>query len=353
MKNKTVIGLIGIFLAFALISNVLAIDGYCFLTLHNGEGTSDGLYSCHHTACQVCSVSATKAYATWNKCGSACQQDPSVQSNLTLTTKWPFADGGTYTKQNFYIDVTTNQIASITFIDNVAGTQKSLCPSCKSYRKSTTFKEGFNDITIRAVVGNQIIEKRITFFIDNKKPVISKTLPLPNKYASGVFTVFYHEANLKEIKLKYGNSLTGMNEKILENCNSGRNQNCSIDINLKSYDNQQIVYWFEIKDIVNNLVIGKQVKINVDETNPEILSFSYPLGKGYIGFNMTISERNFYRIEYMDNSEIIPRWKIICSSLRNGNCFKKIYFRAGERDLDIRVSDKAGNYAFEEAEFTI
>ena len=377
--QKIKIVLIFLLAGFVLISMVSALE-YVHLCLGNGESISitPSTYSSHSTDYRlVCESGKCTAHLNSGsgfvdicvpkvsdklyypptlpgKCSGGCQSTSAGEiKNLTLTTKWPFANGGSYTKQNFYVDVETNQIASITFIDNVAGTQRSLCPNCKSYRKSTTFKEGFNDITIRAVLGNQILEKRITFFIDNKKPVISKMLPLPNKYASGKFTVFYHEANLKEIKLKYGNSLTGMNETVLQGCNSGRNQNCSVNIDLKRYDNQQIVYWFEIKDIVNNLAIGKQVKINVDETDPKINSFSYPLGKGYIGFNMTISEKNFYRVEYWDNSELIPRWKVVCSSLRNGNCFKKLYFKKGEHDLDIRVSDKAGNYAFDEAKFMI
>lgn len=351
--KRTILTIFALIVAFVLTGSALAVDGYCFLALHKGESTSDGLYSCHHTTCQVCSVSATRAYASWNKCSENCVSDPANEPDLILTANWPFADGGVYTKQVFFLDITTNQIASITLTDNIAGTQRSLCPNCNSYKKSTTFKEGFNDITIRAVKGFKIQQSRITFLIDSKKPLITKTLPLTNKYASGAFTIFYDEANVKEIKLKYGNSLNGMKEAVLENCNSGKKQNCSIDVSLKAYDNQQILYWFEITDIANNLMISRQTKIYVDETLPAITFFSSNLVKGYMNFNMTIVESNFYKVEYRDNSDLKQMWKTICSSLKNRNCFKKIYFRTGEHDLDIRVSDKAGNYAFEHKSFVV
>jgi len=369
----------GMFLVsvFVLISFASAVEsGYVYLCLGDGESISitPSTYSSHSVDYRmVCGNGKCTAHlnsgsgyvgicvqqfseglyyppALPSKCSGGCQStSPGTVKNLTLTTVWPFENGGSYTKQNFLLDVSTNQIASIDFIDNVAGTQRTLCPNCNSYKRSTTFRDGFNNVTIRAVVGDHIREKTVSFFIDNRKPVISKTFPLPNKYASGKFTVVYDEANLRKVKLKYGNGA----EVVLQGCASGRKQNCSVDIDLSGYENQQITYWFEIKDVVNNLVIGRQVRVNVDETNPRIISFTHPEAKGYVSFNMTIEERNFYKVEYLDNSDIRPMWKTVCSSLKNGNCFKKIFFRAGEHDLTVRVSDKAGNYAFDEAMFTI
>lgn len=351
MKKIILLGFV-LLLALALLSIVSAVDSYCFWTMHDGEKTSDSYYTCRHTSCQVCVNEATKAYASWTRCGKQCDFSSDSEPNLSLNVNWPFADNGVYTKQSFFLDITTSKIASISLIDNIAGTQKSLCPNCREYKRTYTFKEGFNDITIRAMKGLEFKESSMEFFIDSKKPVISKTMPLPNKYAASLFRVFYDEANVQEIKLKYGNNLTGMKETILQGCESGRKKNCSIDVDLKEYDDQQIIYWFEIKDIANNVAVGKQVKIKVDETLPVIGFFSHTSGKGYINFNMTVVEKNFFKIEYMDNSVLTkPIWKTVCSSLKNGNCFKKIYFRTGEHDVDIRVSDKAGNYAFEHINF--
>ena len=351
--KKILIGICMVFTAFLLAGSVLAVDGYCFRALSHGESTSDGIYSCDHTSCQVCTVETTNAYATWTKCDSNCVSDPIDTPELALTTNWPFADGGVYTKRTFFMDVTTNLISRITLTDNILGTQRILCPNCNSYKRSTTFKEGFNDVTIRAVKGFSIEEQRITFFVDSKKPVISKTLPLANKYAASMFTITYSEDNVKEIKLKYGNSLVGMKEATFQNCESGKKVNCSMDVPLNEYDGQQINYWFEITDIANNVVISKQAKIYVDETLPLVTSFSSNLVGKYMMFNMSVNERNFFKIEYMDNAELKPKWKTICASLKNSNCFKKISFRLGDHDIDIRVSDKAGNYAFEHTSFSI
>ena len=116
-------------------------------------------------------------------CSGVCHTlHESVQPNLTLTVNWPFANGAVLSKTSFYLDIKTNLISGITLIDNVAGTQRRLCPNCKEYKRSAVFKEGFNDITIRAVKGDQILTNTISFFIDHKKPVISKTLPASNKF---------------------------------------------------------------------------------------------------------------------------------------------------------------------------
>lgn len=348
-------------IAMLLLISLAAAEDNCFYTFHKGDKicrSAGDCYNCSGTTCLRC-VTFSNLYLapSWLSCSKYCDSstEPPTEPDLSLNVNFPFDSESNLNKLSWAFNISTNKNANIYLIDKITGIQKVLCSQCKKYASTLSFKIGENDLIIRAVNGLEIRESsKISFFIDNKKPVITRTLPLSNKYAATVFTVFYDEANFKEIKLRYGNNATGWKESVLQNCQSGKKQNCSIDLSLKEYDNQQITYWFEIKDIANNLATGRQTKIYVDETKPSIVLFSYPLGKGYINFNMTIVEKNFFKIEYMDNNSITkPIWKTICSSLRNGNCFKKIYFRAGEHNLDIRVSDKAGNYAFEHVNFNI
>ena len=354
-KNKTILLSLGIFLALALISinNVSAID-YCFLKLKNGEKihiSETDYYTCTHTTCQVC-TNSQGWYAAWNKCSNLCPETPENEPDLTLNADFPFSDGGVFTKQSFFLDITTNKIAGIYLINNVAGPQKNLCPNCRKYKKSATFKAGFNDITIRAVKGSQIQEKRITFYIDNKKPVISKTLPMQNKYASSLFSVYYTEDNVKEINIYYGTE-GNIKSKKLDNCLSGKNQFCSIDVDLKEFDGKQIRYWFEIRDIANNVVLSRNIKIYVDETSPVINSLNYNIYKSYVTFNASITEKNLDKLFYFDNSD--EKGKVLCtgSSLKNGLCIKKLTFKKGHHAVQFRAVDKAGNFAFQNIEFDI
>jgi len=348
---RKIILIVSAFILVITLLNFVSADSYCFLKMGKGEKihvSQNDFYICEHTICQVCTNSGGW-YAAWTRCKDLCIINNPDEKNLTLTINWPFPDNGVLTKQSFILDISTNKIANINLIDNVAGTQKNLCPNCREYRKSYTARQGFNDITIRAVNGGQVKEKRITFFVDNLKPRISKTLPASNKFASSFFTVYYDEANVKEVKINYGIS-GNMKSQILQNCPSGKKQNCSIELNLKEYDGQEISYWFEIKDIANNIASSRQVKIKVDETSPVINSLTFGQLRNYITFTINVTEKNLDKVYYSDNGE---REKILCSSLRNNICNKKLSFKIGEHSVDIIVKDKAGNIVGQNVEFTI
>ena len=71
---------------------------------------------------------------------------------------------------------------------------------------------------------------------------------------------------------------------------------------------------------------------------------------------MTILNENkdtFDVIEYMDNSDSNPRWRILCSSLKNNVCFKKVSFKVGSHNVMIRVLDNAGNSVGTSIQFII
>ena len=52
---------------------------------------------------------------------------------------------------------------------------------------------------------------------------------------------------------------------------------------------------------------------------------------------------SFDKVEYIDSSELRPRWKSLCTSLKNNVCYKKISFNKGNHNLTIRTVDKVGN----------
>lgn len=370
MNKNIMMGIFGMIILLGVINSVLAVDGYCFVRLGNGQSIPAEIVSstqhmtCDGTQCsvhgfnsessflQVCSDSRGY-YASYTKCDKICagngNVNPAVQ-NLTLSAIFPFADGGVFTKQTFFMEIFTNKISNIALIDNVAGTQRTLCPNCVSYNKAMNFKQGFNDITIRAVNGGEVKEKRISFFIDNLKPRITKTMPLQNKFANGEFIVTYDESNVKSILLNYGTSGNVLSQESTT-CPSGKAQSCMFDANLSELDGMSVDYWFTITDVANNAVSSKKIKVLVDNTMPVINSFNYLIKGNYVTFTMNVYDKNMGKIIYYDNDE--PRAKTLCTGLNKGVCSKKISFKSGHHVLDIQVSDKAGNVVSNIVEFDV
>ncbi len=357
------LGMIGLFLMLVVVDAVMA-DEYCLLQMTKGQRihVSDSYYyTCTHTICQIC-VDSKQGYAP-NKCSKVgiCEggSGPGNEPNLTLSAIFPFADNGVFTKQTFFLEIYTNKIANIDLIDNVAGTQRNLCPNCAEYRKSANFKQGFNDITIRAVKGGEVLEKRIRFFIDNQKPRITKTLPAQKKFSSGDFIIYYDEDNIKSITLSYGSSDAPIT-KALTGCESGKKKNCTATVDLSSFDGQEISYWFTILDVADNLVASKPIKVLVDKTAPNVLSFNYTVDskRKSVNFMISLTDANMDKILYYDNGA--TRAVNLCTTLSKDKnnpsiliCNKKANFRTGHHVLDMEIKDKAGNLVSRTAEFDI
>lgn len=373
--NKTkqlIVGVLSIFAILFLVSFISAATDYCLKKVYNGQSvpaypgfTSKSEHlDCKNGLCTVYGFSRPTGslavcldpdgyyYSNFNKCEEYCEGNggPVDPGPLTLTANFPFPDNGMFTKTNFFMDIYTNKIAHIDLIDNVAETQKILCPNCMVYQRSQTFKQGFNDITIRAVKGTEILEQRIRFFIDNKKPRISKTLPQSRKYANGEFSVFYDEANLKKVELYYG-LVESPVIKQATGCENGVRKNCTTVVDLSAFDGQEISYWFSITDIADNNVVSRSYIVKVDKTSPVITSFDYSIDRTYVSFLINVTELNFDRVIYYDNDE--PRAKTLCTSLRYGSCARKTGFREGHHIVKIDVKDKAGNIVSRTIEFDI
>jgi hypothetical protein len=146
---------------------------------------------------------------------------------------------------------------------------------------------------------------------------------------------------------------------IQKQCPSGKNQECSFNIDLKEFDGQEIEYFFAVRDIAGNLDISRPVKIKADTSDPVINNpFFWQQGTGkdkkYIYFEFNITETNFDEIiySYEDNKGKLKQG-ILCSSLRYGICKTKKSFAPGDYILNLEILDKAGNSLKEKINFTI
>ena len=271
-------------------------------------------------------------------------------------------------------NLTTNEIVDkITYIDNSDSRprEKSLCTrNCNGYgndrAKLQSFSDGYHNLTFFAIKDGEIVDVENTdFLIDSIKPRISKIEPRRNSFINGSgFYIKYTEDNVQNIVLKFSpvchGSGCGVRAPVnLSNCPSGRNVECSVDVNPLGFDGENLEYWFEITDIIGNKEISKPILVKVDTTSPVLNnpeSF-WEQGEGryerYIYFTFNVTELNFDEINYIDLSESRPRETRICSRLRDGICEVKKSFRTGEHNLTINILDDAGNSIEESINFII
>ncbi|MBI2005635.1 MAG: hypothetical protein HYS80_02630, partial [Candidatus Aenigmarchaeota archaeon] len=156
--------------------------------------------------------------------------------------------GVTYNSRSVLLNLTTSEPSTLSLQDNLNSQRgfSTFCSNCdKSYSRLRRFNEGFNNITIQAEDNNGNSGfKTVYFYIDSQKPSIRDTQPDDGDFVSGtLFTVEYSEDNLQSIVLHYGVNAND-NQVNLPNCPSGRNQECSIDVNLNAFNNQVIQYYF-------------------------------------------------------------------------------------------------------------
>ena len=277
--------------------------------------------------------------------------------NITLIS--PLQDE-IYTSRSlpFIIDVT--ELSDIYYFDNLKNNARwtRICSHCSSYDRRRSFVEGLNDITIRAsdALDNTAF-LNVSFFVDSKKPRISKTEPRSG-FASGDFFTEIQEENPSLLVLHYGNLLNGMRTHSLDvpnDCTPGNRgrSSCSASVDLSDFDGQVIDYWFNLTDIAGNTVVSRSVDVDVDTTFPVINSLNFSQDGRRVRFILNVTELNFDEANYIDNSEINPREKSLCSRLRNGVCEKLVSFRTGAHNLTITVLDEAGNAVAQAVNFVV
>ncbi|MFA4953375.1 MAG: thrombospondin type 3 repeat-containing protein [Candidatus Pacearchaeota archaeon] len=257
-----------------------------------------------------------------------------------------------YNNRRIYLNLSLNVILNkIEYMDNSDSRPhwSTLCINCNNYNKLKIFSDGNHNLTFKGTSKNgQTIFNQTSFFIDSKDPQISSTKPSSNRYTNGSdFYIKYTEENLNKTELILGGKTFTLS------CPSGKNQECFSNLDISDYNNLGTSYYFKLTDIAGNIDESRSTKIKVDTTSPKITKFgNWTIGR-YAYFNLTINELNFDAVEYIDNSDSRPRWKILCPTLKNNICYKKVYFKTGNHNVIIRVLDEAGNSYIKEINFII
>lgn len=270
----------------------------------------------------------------------------SFVSALDLTVNNPVQDE-IYPSRTVVINLDSDDVANFYYKkDTLANTKwKRLCMMETVCEKRFRFDEGDNMISFKAVTegGEQDFVYDVSFEVDSSKPRIHTMTPRRGSYIKGdLFSVIYTEDNLQEITLDYGTP-TDIRMASRTDCTPGRNQVCNFEnVDLTDFDGKEIEYWFAVSDELRT-VTSRRTLVNVDTTAPELNYFDYTISRGSATFVFEIKEQNFKDISYIDNNDRNPRWKRLCTRLRDGSCSRRIPFARGEHLLDIVAVDKAGN----------
>ena len=266
----------------------------------------------------------------------------------TLTVREP-DDGGVYMTKSLLLDVVASEIVDMYYLDenNVRGQWVSVCNDCSLYSKKRTFSEGLNKLVFRARDGNGNFGfYNVSFMIDTKKPRIVKTWPKPG-FASGTFGIEFTEDNVKKLVLHYGVFGVMKNHTVSKEneCTylSTKRWVCESDVSLSQFNGQQISYWYVLEDVAGSVAQSKPTSVKVDLTAPLIDELIVVQKGKQVDLILSVSESNFARAEYMDQSAFRPKWVVLCTSLKLGKCTKRLTLSTGMHELDIQVSDKAGN----------
>ena len=268
------------------------------------------------------------------------------------------AQNQVYNSKSLIVNLDVDELADIYYLDNINGRGRwvRICTDCTSYVGRRSFEEGLNDLTFRASdpIGNEAFVNR-SFFIDSKKPRISKTLP-KGDFASGLFYIEFKEDNPSSIILNYGNPGTGYRNKLIDQeneCATDRNKRyCTTNANLDDYDNEVIEYWFRIIDIADMMVDSRHLNLLVDTTEPILNSINFEVIGRSVNFDLGITEINFDSVQYYDNSEMRPRWRTLCNRLNEGHCITRKSFTGGIHNVDLKITDEAGNFIVQDISFT-
>ena len=266
-----------------------------------------------------------------------------------------------FDNKNIKLNMTIDSgIATLSYIDWEEKTKREnvLCTKCLEYgynkEKKESFSDGLHRLTFKANKNNNnLSEINVSFFIDSTDPRISNIKPASRRYTNGSdFYIKYTEANCQILKILINNQEISSNQ-----CGSGKNIERTIPLDISQFNGQEVEYKFIIIDIANNTDDSRETTIKVDTTSPEIKDFKSPIVGRYVYFNMTILNEDRYsfnKVEYFDSYDgTRARWKSLCTSLKNNNCYKKVSFSTGSHNLIVRATDEAGNSDTETLSFTI
>ena len=362
-KNMKIMILI---IGFALIGLMLIADVSAFKRLCLSRGQSTKQRTCNHDLCIFC-VTDNLYSAHPGNCNSlsGCSLlggNSTVDSEAPILTVTSPVNDNVYKSRQVLFDVNANEQFTFYWKDNTvqpSNMWRRVASGLTHYKMNLNFKEGLNDITIRAMdrSGNTK-ESVVKFYIDSKKPTIKKTLPAKG-FSSGQFEVQFSEENPSSVVLNYGNDVIGIRTANvdLSSCSLIKSAyDCNVSVNVNDYNNKDLKYWFSVKDMGDNIVLSKALTLSVDTSAPIV---NNPLTminviKTNVYFNISISEQNFAGAYYLVTSDSKAKWKAICTKLKDGTCTKKDTFsKKGNYEVEIKVVDKAGNENFQSASFSI
>lgn len=225
-----------------------------------------------------------------------------------------------------------------------------LCRNCEGYDRLKSFKEGEHELVIRATDSfGYSKEEMISFEVDSKEPRISRIEPKRNSVTNGEnFKVKYTEDNLEKVEVSVSDGVDTETFELLT-CESGRNQECSIGLDLGTYNGETISYWFNVSDKVNN-VQSRIYNVEVDTVDP-ILVVNTPENTDYgrrVPFDLEVTNEEVKIIEYQDN---LGNWRRLCTRCDEYDRSKS--FRRGSHTVNIRAIDYAGNFDEETITFNV
>lgn len=215
-----------------------------------------------------------------------------------------------------------------------------LCRNCDGYTGRKCFKEGSNNLTIKATNDGNIYSNEINFFIDTRKPRILKTEPRGKSCVNNEFKVYYDESNVRNITLYYGDD-----SYTRYDCQSGKTD-CLFDVNLDQYEGQSINYNFELRDSVNSFV-SRAYEVKVDN----LIDFDLvsPVNGNYgRGVLFEIGSNEKIKCSYSDNG----KRPVILFSRKDSYSGTK-YFANGEHNIVINCADECGNSLIKEVKFNV
>lgn len=267
-------------------------------------------------------------------------------------------DEALYPERRVEFEIHVNEEVTLEYIDYFDRKPRfrRLCSRCTEYTRSKSFRDGFHNITIRATdnAGNTNTTN-ISFIVDSKDPRIKRIEPRRRDYTNGSFTVKYDEENVEKVELYYKlGEGSEYNEPVLGDCDSGKNQECTIIIveGLEDIKHEELWYYFVIEDIVGHVDVSRENMVYVDTVSPE-MSVNSPVNGGTYGrrvdFEISVTEE--VEIGYIDNSDPRQRYRRLCS--RCDSYTRSKSFSYGPHDLTIFATDEAGNSDVESISFTV
>jgi hypothetical protein len=257
------------------------------------------------------------------------------------------------TRRIIFNMTTTEEVETMKYTDwnDNRPRERRLCRDCEEYYNRKSFRDGHQNLTFIATDYFGVV-RRISrnFFIDSRDPRLYT--PEPRRgFANGTFTVKFREENPKELFLNYGNGTDNRSAEVnLTACIEERNRReCEITVNLEEFDEQEIIYWFNMTDIAENYDESRKTDLKVDYTNPKINNVTWTTDRRRVTFYINITEPNFDEVVYTENG----RERRMCSRLDEGICEDRKTFGDGDHNITIIVRDEAGNENSTKASFFI